>query len=280
MQERTARLSAEADLQSLRAQVTPTVVPPTVDQNAVADSVARAVVAAQSASRAEPLDSRAFSKLDKFWSERTRWHDCAAALQSYISNANADMHTEMTAVEGKTAVTPNVAVINLDSVARSKSVHLMLAMLVEGFALDIILSSGQGAFSGACSTLCDGNSTSFHIGFELVRSFRRIWLRDSVSNQWKFRQLTRTPQRQEALRIAEALGSSRIFKSEVSGYNRPQWMDIDTLPNTADLGTKFLDAARRKQLIGMLPGLSEWCTGGVRRRSHEVDVDVERASRE
>ena len=75
MQERTARLGAEADLQSLRAQVTPTVVPPTVDRNALADSVARAVVAAQSASRAEPLNSRAFSKLDKFWSERTRWHD-------------------------------------------------------------------------------------------------------------------------------------------------------------------------------------------------------------
>ena len=128
MQERTARLGAEADLQSLRAQVTPTVVPPIVDRNAPADSVARAVVAAQSAPRAEPLDSRAFSKLDKFWSERTRWHDWAAALQSYMSNANADMHTEMTAVEGKTAVTPNVAMINPDSVARSKSLHFMLTI--------------------------------------------------------------------------------------------------------------------------------------------------------
>ena len=184
----------------------------------------------------------------------------------------------MTAVEGKTAVTPTVAVINPDSVARSKSLHFMLTMMVEGLALDIILSSGQGAFSGACSRLYDGNSlTSNHIGFELVRSFRRICLR---SHLWKFRQLTRTPQRQEALRIAEALGSSRIFKSEVSGYNRPQWMDIDRLPNTADLGTKFFDAARRKQLSGMLPGLSEWCTGGVRRKSRDVDVDVERASRE
>ena len=28
---------------------------------------------------------------------------------------------------------------------------------------------------------------------------------------------------------------------------------VDTLLDTADLGTKFLDAARRKQLIGMLP---------------------------
>ena len=28
---------------------------------------------------------------------------------------------------------------------------------------------------------------------------------------------------------------------------------VDTLLNTADLGTKFLDAGRRKQLIGMLP---------------------------
>ena len=28
---------------------------------------------------------------------------------------------------------------------------------------------------------------------------------------------------------------------------------VDTLLNTADLGRKFLDAARRKQLTGMLP---------------------------
>ena len=47
---------------------------------------------------------------------------------------------------------------------------------------------------------------------------------------------------------------------------------VDTLLKAADLGTEFLDAARRKQLIGMLPlrqhereGLSEWWTGGVRR---------------
>ena len=141
---RTARLSAEADLLSLRARVAPTSVPPTVDHNTLADSVARAFVAAQSASRTEPLESRAFSKLDMFPSERIRWHDWAAVLQSNISNANADMHTEMTAVEGKTAVTPNVAVINPDSVARSKSFHFMLTMLVEGPALDIILNSGQG----------------------------------------------------------------------------------------------------------------------------------------
>ena len=90
------------------------------------------------------------------------------------------MHTEMTAVEGKTAVTPNVAVINPDSVARSKSLHFMLTTLVEGPALGIILNSGQGegyeswrrlafeydpSFSGACSRLYDGNSTSFHMGF-------------------------------------------------------------------------------------------------------------------
>ena len=61
-----------------------------------------------------------------------------------MSNANADMHTEMTAIEGNTAVTPKIAVINPDSVARSKSLHFMLAMLVEGFALDIILNSGHG----------------------------------------------------------------------------------------------------------------------------------------
>ena len=101
---------------------------PTVDHTALADSVARAVVA----SRTEPLDSRAFSKLDMFRSERTRGHDWAAVLQRYISNANADMHTEMTAVEGKTAVTP------------SKSLHFMLTMLVEGPALDIIMNIGQG----------------------------------------------------------------------------------------------------------------------------------------
>ena len=44
MQERTARLSAEADHQSLRAQVTPTSVPPTVDHAALESSVARSVV--------------------------------------------------------------------------------------------------------------------------------------------------------------------------------------------------------------------------------------------
>ena len=54
------------------------------------------------------------------------------------------MHTEMTAVEGKTAVTPNVAMINPDSAARSKSFHFMLTMLAEGPALDIILNSGHG----------------------------------------------------------------------------------------------------------------------------------------
>ena len=85
-----------------------------------------------------------FSKLDKFRSERTRWHDWADVLQSYISFANADMHTEMTAVEGKTAVTPNVTVINPDSVAVSMYLHLMLTMLVEGPPLDIILNSGHG----------------------------------------------------------------------------------------------------------------------------------------
>ena len=144
MQERTARLSAEADFQSLRAQVTPMGVPPTVDHNALADSVARAVVAAQSASRTEPLDSRAFSKFDKFLSERTRWHGWAALQQSYMSNANADMYTEMTAVEGKTAVTLSFAVINPAPVARSKALDFMLTMLVEGPAHDMILKSRQG----------------------------------------------------------------------------------------------------------------------------------------
>ena len=93
---------------------------------ALAASVAQAVVAAQVASRPDTLVSRAFSKLDKFRSEQARWLDCAAVLQSYISNANAGTHTEMLQVEGKTAVSPDVAVINLDSVSRSKSPHFML----------------------------------------------------------------------------------------------------------------------------------------------------------
>ena len=90
------------------------------------------------------LDSRAFSKLDKFWSERTRWHDWAAVLQSDMSNVNAGMHIEMLQVEGTTAVTPNVAVINFDSVARSKSLHSMPTMLVEGPAVSIMLNRGSG----------------------------------------------------------------------------------------------------------------------------------------
>ena len=51
---------------------------------------------------------------------------------------------------------------------------------------------------------------------------------------------------------------------------------VDTLLNTADLGTKFLDAARRKQLIGMPPlreherrlerVVDEWSAKDVSRR--------------
>ena len=54
------------------------------------------------------------------------------------------MHTEMLQVEGKAAVTPNVAVTTPESVARSKALHFMLTMLMEGLAFDIILNSGQG----------------------------------------------------------------------------------------------------------------------------------------
>ena len=57
LQERTARLNAESDLQSLRVQITPTGVPQTVDHTALAASVAQAVVAARTASRTEPFDS-------------------------------------------------------------------------------------------------------------------------------------------------------------------------------------------------------------------------------
>ena len=74
--------------------------------------MAQAAVAAQTASRTEPCDIRAFSKLDLFRSERPRWHAWAAVLQIYISNANADMHTEMLQVEGETTVSLRVAVIN------------------------------------------------------------------------------------------------------------------------------------------------------------------------
>ena len=54
------------------------------------------------------------------------------------------MHTEMSQVEGKTTVSPNVAVSNPGSVAWSESLHMMLTMLVEGPVLDIILNSSQG----------------------------------------------------------------------------------------------------------------------------------------
>ena len=47
-------------------------------------------------------------------------------------------------MEGRTAVTHNVAVIDSDSVARSKSLHFMLTMFVEGLYLDIHLNSGEG----------------------------------------------------------------------------------------------------------------------------------------
>ena len=122
MQDGTARLSAEAGLQSLRVQVTQTSVPQTVDHDALAASLAQAVVAAQTASRTEPLDSRAFSKPDKFRSERSRGHDWAAVLQSYIS------HTDVTG-ERKDHRATHVAVINPDSMAWSKSSHIMLTLL-------------------------------------------------------------------------------------------------------------------------------------------------------
>ena len=144
LQERTARLNAEYDLQSLRARMTPVGVLPTVDHTALAASAAQAVVAAQAASRPEPIDSRAHSKHDKFRSERARWHDWAVVLQRFMSNANVDIHAEMLQVEEQTAVSPNVPVINPDLVGRSKSVQFMLTVLVEGPALDIILNSGQG----------------------------------------------------------------------------------------------------------------------------------------
>ena len=136
IQERTARLSTEADFQSFRAQVTPTRVPLIVDDNALEDSVLRVVVAAQSASRTEPLDSRDFSKLDKFRSERTRWNDWAAVLHRYHAYRDGCGRV-------KDCSDTHCAMIDLDSVARSQSLHFMLTMLVEDPALDIILNIGQ-----------------------------------------------------------------------------------------------------------------------------------------
>ena len=54
---------------------------------------------------------------------------------------------------------------------------------------------------------------------------------------------------------------------------------IDTLLSTADLGTKFLDAARRKQLVGMLPLREARRTGtahGIHERRLERMVDGRR----
>ena len=69
LQERTARMNAESDLQSLRAQMTPMGVPSTVDHTALAASVAQAVVAARIASRTEPFDSLILrSRLGSTWS--------------------------------------------------------------------------------------------------------------------------------------------------------------------------------------------------------------------
>ena len=90
------------------------------------------------------------------------------------------------------------------------------------------------------------------------------------------------PPRQEALRIAKAFRSVWLQQARVDGQVKVD--RVDTMLNSADLGTRFLEAARRKQLIGMLllheRRLSEWWMGGVRRMSCDVDVDVDRASRE
>ena len=70
LQERTARMNAESDLQSLRAQMTPMGVPQTVDHTALAASVAQAVVAARTASRTAPFDSLILrSRLGSAWSD-------------------------------------------------------------------------------------------------------------------------------------------------------------------------------------------------------------------
>ena len=136
MQERSAKLNAEADPQSLRAQVTPTGVTPTVDHTALADSVTRAVVAAHEQNLWTPV--LLHNGQVPVGANSLARRGCGTA------ELHIERHTEMTAVEGKTVVTPNVAVIIPDSVARSKSLHFVLTMLVEGPALDTILNSGQG----------------------------------------------------------------------------------------------------------------------------------------
>ena len=81
-------------------------------------------------------------------------------------------------------MTPNVSVINPGSVARSKSLHFILTIVVEELDLDIILNSGQGEGKGilaatglleydprsrvrAAGSMMD-SLTSFLIGLELV----------------------------------------------------------------------------------------------------------------
>ena len=79
-----------------------------------------------------------------------------------------------------------------------------------------------------------------------------------VSHWWKDRYPTRTPRLQEALRIAAVeklkhlqVKSHWLQQASVDGQVKVD--RVHRLLNTADLGTKFFDAARRKQLIGMLP---------------------------
>ena len=120
------RLSAEADLQSSRAQVTPTSgCPPDCRPYSSGRLSGACCLLLRHSQRHEHnlwtvVLSRSWTTSSRSERAGTTW---AAVLQNYISNANADMHTEMTAVERKTAVTHNVAVINPDSVARSKSLH-------------------------------------------------------------------------------------------------------------------------------------------------------------
>ena len=158
-QERAARTVAEQQLASLRAHVDQRAADAQAAYQAagsnasLASSVAQAVLAAQAASTpighsgnssAGVIDSRAFAKLDKFRTDRARWHDWSAVLQSYVANANEELHQEMLQVEGVPDSVGNAFTTDQTLVTRSKALHLMLTMIVEGSALYIVLNAGHG----------------------------------------------------------------------------------------------------------------------------------------
>ena len=51
----------------------------------------------------------------------------------------------------------------------------------------------------------------------------------------------------------KGVGKLKLWLQQARVDGQVEVDKVDTLLNTADLGTNFLNAARRKQLIGMLP---------------------------